>query len=118
MKLEVNQYVRVKGYIGKIININDFREPDMEIAIEIPCFNDLVFVNRNDIAKASYNIIDVIEAGDIVNGKYVVSSVGKGYINFAEEVEMMEYEIPEVESVLTKEQFENNCYRVKKIGED
>ena len=35
MKIEVNDYVRTKwGYICKIININEFREPSMKYVVE------------------------------------------------------------------------------------
>ena len=112
MKLEVNQYVRVKGYIGKIVNINDCREPDMEIAIEIPCFNDLVFVNRNDITKASHNIIDLIEIGDYVNGCRVIKINLESPLKYVKCINDNCFEEKEIKTILTKKQMENNCYRI------
>ena len=112
MKLEKGMYARVQE-LNDVIIVKILKVEDDGFNAD----NNMFYI-FSEVIKASYNLKDVIEVGDIVNGKYVVSSVGKGYINFAEEVEMMEYEIPEVESVLTKEQFENNCYRMKNIRED
>ncbi len=128
MKLEIGQFVRVKGHIGKIANINEFREPDLEVAIDIPHFNDLVFVNRNDITKASYDIKKLIEVGDYINGSRVVkincnleyvdddadTGVNKVDDGIETEKEFIYFD-SEIETVLTKEQFENNCY--KKAGD-
>lgn len=69
MKLEVGMYVRTKdGYICRIININDYREPNMKYGIEASYLKDVMFIGDDDIAKASYEIIDLIEVGDYVNG--------------------------------------------------
>ena len=115
MKLEVGQFVRVKGFIGKIININEFREPDAEIAIEIPRFNDVVFVNRNEITKASHNIIDLIEVGDYVNG-VEVTKITNNEIMLADNPLFIDKKVANklIKTILTHENFENNCY---KIGE-
>ena len=66
MKLEVRMYVRTKdGYICRIININDYREPNMKYGIEASYLKDVMFIGDDDIAKASYEIIDLIEVGDL-----------------------------------------------------
>ena len=51
--LEVNQKVLVRDYKGslfpgKIVNINEYREPSMKYAVDIGA-DDLVFVGRNNI---------------------------------------------------------------------
>ena len=70
MKLELGMYVRTKwGYICKIININDFREPSMKYGVEANYLKDVMFIGDDDIVKASYNIIDILEEGDYVNGR-------------------------------------------------
>lgn len=72
-KLEPNMYVRTKwGYICKIININDFREPSMKYGVEASYLKDIMFIGDDDILKASHNIIDLIEVGDYVNGSKVI----------------------------------------------
>lgn len=62
MKLEVGMYVRdIKGRIDKIIG---FKGALIEFE------KDLMggYIDCNDFTKASYNIIDLIEVGDYVNG--------------------------------------------------
>ena len=72
-ELEVGMYVRTNGgYICKLININDFREPGMKYGIEANYLKDIVFIGDEDISKASYNIIDLIKVGDYVNGYKVL----------------------------------------------
>ena len=64
--MNVGDYVRTKsGYMRKIIAIyNDYVEVDDK------CFNSYanVQIENDDIKKSSLNIIDLIEAGDYVNG--------------------------------------------------
>lgn len=126
MKLEVGQFARLKsGYICKIININDFREPSMKYGVEASYLKDIMFIGDDDILKASYNIIDLIEVGDYVNGSKVidVSIIGKDKEKWAW-VEQMEdtdnkygddyvgYNNEQIKSIVTKEQFEQMAYKV------
>ena len=68
-KLEPNMYVRTKwGYICKIININDFREPNMKYGVEASYLKDIMFIGDDDILKARHKIINILEVGDYVNG--------------------------------------------------
>lgn len=68
-----------------------------------------VYVNKENIAKHSKNIIDLIEVGDIVNN-YLVNDVGKDYVFCAEyEIEFQE----DIETILTHEQYNQNCFKVK-----
>ena len=51
--IEVNQKVLVRDYMGrmfpgKIVNINEYREPSMKYAVDIGA-DDLVFVGKKDI---------------------------------------------------------------------
>ncbi len=122
MKIEVGQFVRVKGYIGKICNINEFREPSMEIGLDIPKANDIVFCGREDITKASYDIIDLIEVGDVI-----IDSVGKKYeviqtyspegkytlwIQLSNENFIDSTNVEDIKTILTKEQFEEWAFKV------
>ena len=123
MKLEVGQFARLKsGYICKIININDFREPNMKYGVDANYLKDVMFIGDEDIVKTSYNIIDLIEVGDYVNGKKIVD-VGcltngprKGtkvidyYIN-PSAVSYLEKE--DIKSVITHEQMEQMAYKVE-----
>ena len=115
MKLEVGMFCRVKGYIGKICNINEFREPDMEIGVDIPKASDVVFCSRDDITKASHSIIDLIQKGDYVNG-YLVTTGNDGnesiYINKLDEngLKTKLYN-NDIKSIVTKEMFEQISYK-------
>ena len=71
MKLEVGQFARLKsGYIVKVLNVkDDWIETDTK------------FITRTfpkDFVKASYNIIDILEVGDYVNGNKVIE-IEKNY---------------------------------------
>lgn len=129
MKLEVGMYVRGKYYqyrgkIGKIIkNYNN----DLEIAYKDGILKTNVgsFIDDNyDVNgkqyKASYNIIDILEVGDII--RYRIDKVSletKGYLTGVIDItdeEMIE-SIKEdknyhVLQILTKEQFEQMSYKV------
>ena len=126
-KLEPNMYVRTKwGYICKIININDFREPSMKYGVEASYLKDIMFIGDDDISKASHNIINLIEVGDYVNGSKVIdiSVIGKDKEKWVW-VEQMEdsdnkygddyvgYNNDQIKSIVTKEQFESMEYRLE-----
>lgn len=122
MKLEVGQFARLKsGYICKIININDFREPNMKYGVEANYLKDVMFIGDDDIVKASYNIIDILEAGDYVNGQkiyydeeldflYVQSFDGDG--EFYQESITKQSFIDNIKSVITHEQMKQMAYKV------
>ena len=104
MKLEVEMYVRTKNdEIGKIRVIID----------------GLVFINTNQyystVSKASHNIIDLIEAGDYVNGLVITricedTETKKKYINLYGSIS--EWEEEDIKSIITKEQFESMSYKI------
>ena len=120
-KLEVGIYVRTKwGYICKIININDFREPSMKYGVEASYLKDIMFIGDDDISKASHNIIDIVQVGDYVNGCYIqeIKSLKDNVM-----VCMLDsdYEFvstitnKEIKSIVTKEMFSSMEYR---LGDD
>ena len=121
MELKERMYVRIKnkvGYcvIGKIENINDFREPMTKYCIDIQG-NDFIFVPEEMIVKASNNIIDLIEVGDYVNG-YKVVELNKKRIGFGISKISCHYcyfndDKIEIKSILTKEQFESIKYSLE-----
>lgn len=118
MKLEVGQFARLKsGYIVKILNVKDYW-------IE----TDTRFITRTfpqDFAKASYNIIDILEVGDYVNGSEVLDFENKyteeddkfvpiGVITENCYLENTDSWIIEknIKTVITHEQFEQMAYKV------
>lgn len=121
MELEIGEYVRTKeGYIAKFINAY--------YDGELYYFDDYIDINssgrpekciehkktlREKVTKHSKNIIDLIEAGDFVNGYYCLK-VNDEMCNF--DLNVMEWtplkHIDIWENILTHEQYENNCYGV------
>ena len=109
MKLEIGMYVRdIKGRIDKIIG---FKGALIEFE------EDLMggYIDENDFVKASYNIIDILEVGDYVNGNpvciikedehnrkwiYTDSNYKYGYLE------------EDIKSILTHEQMEQMAYKV------
>lgn len=126
MKLEVGMYARTKkGYICKIININDFREPSMKYGVEVNYLKDVMFIGDDDVVKASYNIIDILEEGDFVNGSEVLDFEYKlikgndNFTNFAVVTENCYLENTDswiieknIKSIVTHEQMEQMAYKV------
>ena len=119
MKLEVGQFVRIKNKagwfcIGKLYNINDFREPSMKYCIDIQK-DDFIFVPEDMIVKASNNITDLIEPGDYVNG-YKVIGINpimrriEKYNNFWSNKIL---ENKDIKSIITREQFSAMEYKVE-----
>lgn len=109
MKLEIGMYVRTKrGQIGKIVTIGKDN-----IAIEFNgIWQDIVL--KENIIKSSFNIIDLIEVGDYVNG-YYVEDILKTFINVATGSNYFQsptiYE-QDIKSIVTKEEFEQISYKV------
>ena len=131
MKLEVGMYIRTKdGIIDKvIIDYNGHcASPNCECK-RISCAKN--YYDEDKIVKASFNIIDILEKGDYVNGVEITEIYEKGdsfrgnrnYI-FKEkiiEVANDNYEtIPVealftnngIETIVTHEQMEQMAYKV------
>ena len=135
MKLEPNMYIRTHFGIRKIKNIkkdNGYGKPRVKV-IELDRILDTIFKFDYEFytdekvikeCKASYNIIDLIEVGDYVNG-LKVSSVGGTYYgrkdkaiycDYCENKETGKWTMiydDEIKSIVTKEQFESMKYEVK-----
>lgn len=109
MKLELreNMYYRtIAGHIGKIVSIKEFNEKEYLL--------NGFYINKDTIKIASFNIIDLIEVGDYVNG-YYVEDILKTFINVATESNYFQsptiYE-QDIKSIVTKEEFEQISYKV------
>lgn len=130
MKLEVGMYVRTKYGIAKIIKtdfINEYLDKpflvvDRELEIGLIGGNDESLCDKKDIiGEASFNIRDLIEVGDYVNG-HLVTKISKdgfiwlegydiygtwNYVGFINEWR------DNIKSIVTKEQFESMKYEVE-----
>ena len=115
-EIKENEFVRTKdGIIDKIFKFD-------EILNEYWCEKGLVIDPENkigthlkDIVNHSFNIKDLIEEGDIVNGQRVLYIEKEGLV-----IEMADYIFPyisikeiKIEEILTHEQYERNCYRLE-----
>ena len=126
MKLEdlkVGQYVRFKDkrgntYIRNIKEVcNEQPHKSWGAIIIDKNANNVPYVSLKNIIKASYNIIDILEVGDYVNGCYIqeIKSLKDNVM-----VCMLDsdYEFVstitknEIETIVTKEQFEQMAYKV------
>ena len=77
-------------------------------------------IYKEDIAKSSPNIIDLIEVGDYVNGIYIEENNGK-YLETLEDdydnsrlghIEFIKIYPYEIKSIVTREQFERMEYKI------
>lgn len=112
LKLRENMYVRTKdGYISQY---KYYDTTNIGKLLCIPLSNG-TFANIEDIVKASYSIIDILEVGDYVNGNpvciikedehnrkwiYTDSNYKYGYLE------------EDIKSILTHEQMEQMAYKV------
>lgn len=115
--IEVNEYVRTdKGKITKIIGIDEFIDSATFYETEDnPGYMDLC--NKN-IVKHSKQLIDLIEQRDIVEDKYNTYEVAfiagnRIYCNdYNYDDSLVVLEEKDIKTILTKEQYLANCYKV------
>lgn len=125
MKLEVGKWCRTKkGTIFKIIGGNvDMWEIDIDYSYLSRCenedYNSYAYNKNNSlfeelVVKASYNIIDLIEKNDYINGSWVNEFVdGKPiHEDYNDPFYSFGWENEEIESVITHEQMEQMAYKV------
>ena len=123
MNREVGMYVRYKPLLSsKYVKINKIKEiEEKENCLHI-WLEDKDLITEKYLIKASYNIIDILEKGDYVNG-YKVSFKDNDYKPFVQcdypvqEGTTNHYRFYEEEiySIVTKEQFSSMEYR---LGDD
>ena len=108
--IEVGNFVRIKnGLIGKVEQIGN----------SLFWIEDGSSYSLNDKSiKHSQNIIDLIELGDYVNGKEVYIQDRKLAVELAEHMPPYELlENIEIETILTNELYNANCYTVEREEE-
>ena len=128
MKIEVNEYVRTKdGIIDKaIIEYNGKCNNSNCSEKHISCKYN--YYNEKDIIKHSKQLIDLIEAGDIVNKELVIDIIdiannkeeiiGKKLITQYRSAQFTGLDIKhyiyanDIKTILTKEIYMDNCYKV------
>ena len=122
MKLELKENMYVRNCYGRIAKI-EYIEDNTAYCDNwlYQSYEDhITFINLDDeddideILKTSYNIIDILEVGDYVNGREVVD------IFYDANDDVMDvcvlgsivYDNNEVKSVITHEQMEQMAYKV------
>ena len=116
LKIEEGMYVRTeKGEIKKVFQYN--KQEDNLIWCTLNCHATI----KSSIVKASHNIIDLIGVGDYVND-YKILEIVKGFKVIVDKLELntrdgnyylKQFTNNEIKSIVTKEQYENNCYKVE-----
>ena len=117
MEIEVGEYVRTfNGLIGKVVELTD----SGNYAIRI--YNGAEYVVRAVIKNHSKDLIDLIEVGDFVNG-YKILEIGN-IKNSEQRIFTIcksdfksickIWEEQDIETILTKEQYQANCYTVER----
>ena len=118
MKLELkeNMYVRTKdGYISQYKYYDyDIGEGLIGKLLCIP-LNNGTFANIENIKKFSYNIIDILEVGDYVNGLPIQKIntylfTNEKYLNLFGSCS--DWKNEDITSVITHEQIEQMAYKV------
>lgn len=130
MKLELKENMYVRNCYGRIAKI-EYIEDNIAYCDNwlYQCYAEYItFIdlneeeNINEITKSSYNIIDILEVGDYVNG-YIVEEIKRGYDGriwidngtrgYDEGGEYIIWKRNEdIKSIVTKKQFENMEYRI------
>ena len=126
-KIQVEEYIRTyDGIIGKVLEDEDIGENG--VYIDTTFLDDYAdetnFVKYEDIKKHSFNIIDLIEEGDVIvlrdNKKYEVLKISwsksKGnHIHIINSLRMqggVDIFADDIKSIVTKEQFKIVEYEV------
>lgn len=127
--IKVEELVRTKkGKIEKVKTVNHYEivtkhnndNDDISEGINYYAESGLE-INKADITKHSFNLIDLIEPGDYMNGRLVLAV---DYIkqnicllipltDTKANTNIMWYGYEDIRTILTHEQFEANAYKVK-----
>ena len=125
MKLEIGKFIRTPYGIRKIINItkdDGYGKPKVRVIeldrhLNTPYKFDYIFYTDENVikkCKASYNIIDILEVGDYVNGLLVNKIVdGKPiHEDYNDPFYSFGWENDDIKTVITHEQMEQMEYKV------
>lgn len=123
MKLEVGMHVRTREGIGKVVEHKKHESWGYLVKIigQYSCYTHTSNGELPDVIKASHNIIDLIEAGDIIEvnefkGNYEVKQFGLELSIIKDEyiynLNSLHCKL-NIKSIVTKQQFESMKYEVK-----
>ena len=126
MELKKGMYVRFNGFISKIGHINTSGKGNKYVQFKQP--NGLLASTRyENIDKASFNIIDLIEVGDYVNGNKVTKLGFDKLLLHCKTIECHQEDLSrgyegvtfvytnnDITDIVTKEQFNSMKYVVER----
>ena len=124
MKLEIGKFIRTPYGIRKIVNItkdDGYGKPKVRVIeldrhLNTPYKFDYMFYTDENVikkCKASYNIIDILEVGDYVNGVKVINIDDEWIIMSNMQVPILKsIANGMIKSVITYEQMERMAYKV------
>ena len=119
MKLEVGMYVRLQNDAENIVIIN--RIANVFETTILTENNGSIYqgeYTKENVIKASYDIIDILEVGDYVNGNKIgymddcKGAMKEFYYDYENPNEDVGHYEEEIKSIVTKEQFKNMEYRI------
>ena len=120
MDIKVGEKIRCNdGLIGELIRIE---RDDIDTSLKWYVFDDGKnerYVNKPYITKHSFNLIDLIEVGDILELKegnsicYLGLRKNQITVNYPDLIESIKNKDCELLSILTHEQYEQNCYKIE-----
>ena len=121
MELKKGMYVRTKKGIGRVTEYTKHKSWGYIVKVlgQYSCYTHTSNGELSDVIKASYNLIDLIEVGDYVNGEKVTSAepVDKKdierYLGFGD-YDYYIHTSEDIKDVVTKEQFDSMKYVVEK----
>ena len=125
MKLEIGKFIRTPYGIRKIINItkdDGYGKPKVRVIeldrhLNTPYKFDYIFYTDENVikkCKASYNIIDILEKGDYVNGVEIIN-IDDEWITMSDKQVPILKSIANgmIKSIVTHEQMEQMAYKVE-----
>ena len=127
MKLEIGKFIRTPYGIRKIVNItkdDGYGKPKVRVIeldrhLNTPYKFDYIFYTDENVikkCKTSYNIIDILEIGDYVNGYPIYEIVeyedDTRAIVIADDNKSIMWKKQDIKSVITHEQIEQMEYRI------
>jgi hypothetical protein len=122
--MNIGDYVRTTGDAYEPSKIGKIKEVDItsfkEVCYKIDSCGKHILIPESFIKKTSFNLIDLIEPNDYINGRLiwcVYANRNEIWISnndrfHKDDLTLIKNE--DIKEILTKEQYENNCYRVER----
>lgn len=118
MEIKVGEYVRTKRGIAKVLEVKIVQTKmhgQHDVAYKIDKCPGM-YITETAFTEHSFNLIDLIEVGDIV---FIQDVLNNDFVYIYDD-EMLKAVKEDVESgleiteILTHEQYETNCYKINK----